>query len=113
MNLEFRQESGLGKCSRRAVGAAILTLSILGGASLGVLSNIVMPSSPHGHSPDKGCIFLINAWRFQALFIIFIMLAPIMYLYEQYIKKYERYAAQLRFLRERGIRLDPTKDLES
>ena len=88
-------------------------MSILGGSSLGVLSNIVVPKSARSpHPANKQTTFLINAWRFQALFVLFITLSPIIYLYEMYIRKYEQYGEQLRVLRKRGIRLDPTKDLE-
>lgn len=114
MDLEYRQESPFSKCSRRTLGAVVLAVSILGGASLGVLSNVVAPKMAHAsHQANKQTTFLINAWRFQALFVIFVTLSPVIYLYEVYIKKYEKYAEQLRFLKQRGIRLDPTKDLES
>lgn len=108
MNFELRQETVLQKCSRRTVGAVILLLSIFGGSSLGVLSNIVMPrgsSKYHkdlhhtGNGINKSCTFLINAWRFQALFVIFLVLAPAICLYERYIKQYDEYGARLKMLR--------------
>ena len=78
------------------------------------MSNIVMPRGARSpHLPNKNSTFLINAWRFQALFVIFATLSPVIYLYEVYIRKYEKYSEQLSLLKERGIRLDPSKDLES
>ena len=93
MELEYRQESPFSKYSRKTIGMVIFVISILGGASLGVIANVVMPKGARSpHLPNKNTTFLINAWRFQALFVIFATLSPVIYLYEVYIKKYEKYS---------------------
>jgi len=77
------------------MGPLILALSVLGGSSLGVMSNYVDAEGP----------FLKNTWRFQALFFVAIFLIPFFFLYDRYYLKYERYRAYLRELEQKQINL--------
>jgi hypothetical protein len=55
----------------------ILALSVLGGSSLGVISN---------HLPAEGPL-LKNSWRFQSLILVTIFMIPFFYLYDRYYLK--------------------------
>ena len=74
------------KYAHKILGTILLCLSVLGGSSVGVLSNIVTAEGP----------FLKNAWRFQSLMLVAVFLVPFYYLYDQYYLKYERYRAWIR-----------------
>ena len=83
----------------------ILVCAVFGGASTGVVTSQFPPA------PDAP--FLLNAWRFQALFIIFLMLAPFIYIYENHYLKLEKYRMHLEYLKQKGIKLNKRKDVES
>jgi hypothetical protein len=58
-------------------GIVILTLSVLGGSSLGVISNKLPAEGP----------LLKNSWRFQAMILVSIFMIPFFYLYDRYYLK--------------------------
>ena len=60
------------------IGKLLLTLSVLGGSSLGIVANSLPAEGP----------LLLNAWRFQALLFASIFLIPFYYLYDRYYLKY-------------------------
>ena len=68
------------------VGMILLSLSVLGGSSLGVLSNSITSEGP----------FLNNAWRYQSLMLIAVFFILFYALYDQYYLRYERYRAFVR-----------------
>ena len=73
----------------------------MGGSSLGVVSNEI---------PAQGT-FLKNAWRFQALLVVFAFLCPFIYLYENQYVKYKRYMNYLEIIKSKGLKLN--KDLNA
>ena len=83
------------KYAHKNLGALLLLASILGGSSLGVMSNFIQAEGP----------FLKNAWRFQALLFVFVFMVPFFFLYDRYYLRYERYRAYIRQLHERGVYL--------
>mmetsp|Transcript_9622 Transcript_9622/g.16163 ORF Transcript_9622/g.16163 Transcript_9622/m.16163 type:complete len:102 (+) Transcript_9622:143-448(+) len=88
------------KYAHKELGYVLLLLSVLGGASLGVISNRVSAQGP----------FLKNAWRFQSLLFVFVLMIPFYVLYDRHYLRYERYRAYLRELQARGIYLDGKKE---
>ena len=85
------------------LGYIILTTAVLGGSSVGVLSNKVGAAPSH---------LLVNAWRFQVLLVLFVCAAPLIYLYEKVYVKMARMKYCFEILKSRGIRLDPARSLE-
>lgn len=81
------------------LGTILLCLSVLGGSSVGVLSNVVTAEGP----------FLKNAWRFQSLMLVAVFLVPFYYLYDQYYLRYERYRAWIREMKAQGIKFKEIK----
>lgn len=88
---ELKKGQSKNKYAHKCVGRLVLALSVLGGSSIGVISNVLQPAGP----------FLLNAWRFQALIFVTIFMIPFFYMYDRCYLKYERYRAFVRQLVEK------------
>ena len=70
------------------MGPIILVGTVLGSSMLGIVSNYVTAEGP----------YLKNAWRFQALALILVFMAPFWYLYDKHFLRIERYRSYLKHL---------------
>ena len=98
---EFELATENNKYAHPWVGYCVLGLSVIGGSSLGVISNFVSAQGP----------ILKNTWRFQALIFVFILLLPFFLLYDRFYLRTERYRAYLRDMKAWGIQLKKDESL--
>lgn len=117
--------------NKRRIGYAVLALAVMGGSSLGTLSNFLIPTpeavpvtasapwqrhrhhlpirsvhveeerppEPEPETDEQGPkIFLLNAWRFQINFLIFLVILPVLFLFERQRRKQDRMRSYLKIL---------------